>query len=68
MLIGIGVIGTGIMGSDHVETITTAVSGAEVRCIADIDAKRAEVSPHGFRAQRRYHRLKASSSRMTWIA
>jgi myo-inositol 2-dehydrogenase / D-chiro-inositol 1-dehydrogenase len=43
MLIRIGVIGTGIMGSDHVETITTAVSGAEVCCIADIDAKRAEV-------------------------
>jgi myo-inositol 2-dehydrogenase / D-chiro-inositol 1-dehydrogenase len=39
----IGVIGTGIMGSDHVETITTAVSGAEVCCIADIDAKRAKV-------------------------
>jgi myo-inositol 2-dehydrogenase/D-chiro-inositol 1-dehydrogenase len=42
MLIRIGLIGTGVMGSDHVETIRTAVSGAEVRCIADIDAQRAE--------------------------
>ena len=43
MPIRIGVIGTGIMGADHIETITTAVSGAEVCCIADIDARRAEV-------------------------
>jgi len=42
MPVRIGVIGTGIMGADHVETITTAVSGAEVCCIADIDSKRAE--------------------------
>jgi len=43
MPIRIGVIGTGMMGADHIETITTAVSGAEVCCIADIDARRAEV-------------------------
>src|SRR6516164_3422762 len=43
MPIRIGVIGTGIMGTDHVETITTAVSGAEICCIADIDWKRAEL-------------------------
>jgi myo-inositol 2-dehydrogenase/D-chiro-inositol 1-dehydrogenase len=42
MTLGIGVIGTGIMGADHVETITTAISGPEVRAIADIDPKRAE--------------------------
>jgi myo-inositol 2-dehydrogenase/D-chiro-inositol 1-dehydrogenase len=42
MPIRIGVIGTGIMGSDHIRTITTAISGAEVRAIADIDLKRAE--------------------------
>jgi myo-inositol 2-dehydrogenase / D-chiro-inositol 1-dehydrogenase len=42
MTLGIGVIGTGIMGADHVETITTAISGAEVRAIADIDPQRAE--------------------------
>ena len=43
MTVGIGVIGTGIMGADHVETITAAISGAEVRAIADIDLKRAEM-------------------------
>ena len=40
--LGIGVIGTGIMGADHIKTITTSVSGAQVRAIADIDLKRAE--------------------------
>ena len=43
MNLGIGVIGTGIMGADHVQTISTAISGAEVRAIADIDPKRAEL-------------------------
>jgi myo-inositol 2-dehydrogenase / D-chiro-inositol 1-dehydrogenase len=43
MSLRIGVIGTGIMGADHVETIAAAISGAEVRAIADIDPKRAEV-------------------------
>jgi myo-inositol 2-dehydrogenase/D-chiro-inositol 1-dehydrogenase len=42
--LSIGVIGTGIMGADHVETITAAVSGAEVRAVADIDPKRAETA------------------------
>jgi myo-inositol 2-dehydrogenase/D-chiro-inositol 1-dehydrogenase len=42
MTIRIGVIGTGIMGADHVETITTAISGAEICAIADIDPQRAE--------------------------
>src|ERR1700759_3560580 len=43
MPIRIGVIGAGIMGSDHVETITASISGAEISCVADIDAKRAEM-------------------------
>ena len=42
MNLGIGVIGTGIMGADHVKTITTAISGAEVRAVADIELNRAE--------------------------
>jgi myo-inositol 2-dehydrogenase / D-chiro-inositol 1-dehydrogenase len=42
--LSIGVIGTGIMGADHVETITAAVSRAEVRAVADIDPKRAETA------------------------
>ena len=40
--LSIGVIGTGIMGADHVETITRAVSGATICAVADIDPKRAE--------------------------
>ena len=40
--LGIGVIGTGIMGADHIETLSSEISGAEVRAIADIDPKRAE--------------------------
>jgi myo-inositol 2-dehydrogenase / D-chiro-inositol 1-dehydrogenase len=43
MNLGIGVIGTGIMGADHVKTITTAISGAEVRAVTDIDLNRAEM-------------------------
>jgi myo-inositol 2-dehydrogenase / D-chiro-inositol 1-dehydrogenase len=43
MNLGIGVIGTGIMGADHVKTIATAISGAEVRAVADIDLNRAEM-------------------------
>jgi myo-inositol 2-dehydrogenase / D-chiro-inositol 1-dehydrogenase len=42
MTLGIGVIGTGIMGADHVATITTAIAGAQVVAIADIDLQRAE--------------------------
>ena len=43
MPIRIGVIGIGIMGSDHIETIAASISGAEISCIADIDIKRAEM-------------------------
>ena len=42
--LSVGVIGTGIMGADHVQTITKAVSGAEIRAVADIDPKRAEAA------------------------
>jgi myo-inositol 2-dehydrogenase / D-chiro-inositol 1-dehydrogenase len=43
MNLRIGVIGTGVMGADHVETITSSISGAEIRAVADLDPKRAEV-------------------------
>ena len=42
MTLRIGVIGAGIMGADHVETLGAAISGAEVRAVADLDPKRAE--------------------------
>jgi myo-inositol 2-dehydrogenase/D-chiro-inositol 1-dehydrogenase len=40
--LAIGVIGTGKMGADHAETISSVVAGAFVRAVADIDRKRAE--------------------------
>ncbi len=40
--LGIGVIGAGIMGADHVGTIRSAISGGEVRAIHDVDLRRAE--------------------------
>lgn len=45
--IGVGVIGTGIMGADHIQTLSSAVSGAEVRSVADIDLKRAAAVASG---------------------
>ncbi len=42
MNLGIGVIGIGNMGAEHINIIASAISGAEVRAIADIDLKRAE--------------------------
>ena len=47
MTLGIGVIGSGIMGADHVQTITKKISGADVRAISDIDLKRAEMIASG---------------------
>jgi myo-inositol 2-dehydrogenase/D-chiro-inositol 1-dehydrogenase len=40
--LAIGVIGTGKMGADHTETISSVVTRAFVRAVADIDRERAE--------------------------
>jgi Oxidoreductase family, NAD-binding Rossmann fold len=40
--IRLGVIGTGVMGADHVETISKSIARAEVRAVADIDVGRAQ--------------------------
>jgi myo-inositol 2-dehydrogenase/D-chiro-inositol 1-dehydrogenase len=40
MTLGIGIIGLGVMGADHAETITSSVSGAHVVAVTDIDAGR----------------------------
>src|SRR5262245_47553757 len=45
--IRVGVIGTGIMGADHIKTLSSAVSGVELRSVADIDPKRAEAVASG---------------------
>jgi myo-inositol 2-dehydrogenase/D-chiro-inositol 1-dehydrogenase len=44
MSVGVGVIGAGMMGTDHVRTLTTAVDGAHVAAVSDADAARAEAA------------------------
>ena len=41
MIIKVGVIGAGIMGADHISNLASAISGARVSYVADIDADRA---------------------------
>ncbi|RAJ86849.1 MULTISPECIES: Gfo/Idh/MocA family oxidoreductase [unclassified Streptomyces] len=41
MPLGVAVIGTGKMGSDHVRRIDTAISGARVVAVADVEVERA---------------------------
>ena len=41
MTLRVGVVGTGVMGADHVETLHRGVSGAEVTRVADADLARA---------------------------
>lgn len=41
MTLRVGVVGLGVMGADHVRTLTTRVSGAVVTAVADIDPVRA---------------------------
>ena len=42
MTVRVGVIGTGIMGSDHARTLARMVSGAEVGAVFDVDRSRAQ--------------------------
>jgi myo-inositol 2-dehydrogenase/D-chiro-inositol 1-dehydrogenase len=42
MTVRVGVIGAGIMGADHANTLHHMVSGAEVSIVADIDPSRAQ--------------------------
>jgi len=46
----VGVIGAGIMGADHANTLRRAVRGAEVTAVADVDLARAEAAAEGARA------------------
>ncbi|MGW0229134.1 Gfo/Idh/MocA family protein [Actinopolymorpha singaporensis] len=43
----VGVVGTGIMGADHVRTIATSVAGARVSAVTDLDAERARAAIAG---------------------
>ena len=42
MTVRIGVIGTGMIGEDHIRRLTDVVSGAEVSAVTDVDADRAK--------------------------
>jgi myo-inositol 2-dehydrogenase / D-chiro-inositol 1-dehydrogenase len=44
MSVGVGVIGAGRMGADHVRTLTDGVAGAHVAAISDVDPARAEAA------------------------
>ncbi|WP_425506510.1 Gfo/Idh/MocA family protein [Streptomyces rectiverticillatus] len=45
--LGVAVIGTGRMGSDHVRRIDEAISGARVAAVIDVDGERAEKVARG---------------------
>ena len=53
----IGVIGAGIMGADHADTLRRSVRGAEVTAVADVDLGRAEAAAGGARAYDDAHAL-----------
>lgn len=42
MALGVGVIGAGIMGADHANTVYRKVSGAQLAAVTDVDASRAQ--------------------------
>ncbi|TNC29112.1 Gfo/Idh/MocA family oxidoreductase [Amycolatopsis alkalitolerans] len=42
MTVHIGVIGTGMIGQDHIRRLTGVVTGAEVTAVTDVDARRAK--------------------------
>src|SRR5262245_23784502 len=44
----VGIIGTGVMGADHARLLATAVSGAELAAVSDVDAGRAAAVAAGF--------------------
>jgi myo-inositol 2-dehydrogenase / D-chiro-inositol 1-dehydrogenase len=49
MTVRVGVIGAGIMGADHANTLRRSVRGAEVTAVADVDRGRAEDAAAGAR-------------------
>ncbi len=50
MNLRIGIIGLGVMGADHAQTIAASVAGAEVAAISDIDGGRLAAAAHQYNA------------------
>ncbi|GAB3276312.1 Gfo/Idh/MocA family oxidoreductase [Sinomonas notoginsengisoli] len=40
MTLGIGIIGLGVMGADHAETLASCISGAHIAAVTDLDSER----------------------------
>lgn len=51
MTLNIGVIGTGMIGQDHIRRLTDVITGAEVVAVTDIDPARAEQVASGVDAR-----------------
>jgi myo-inositol 2-dehydrogenase / D-chiro-inositol 1-dehydrogenase len=51
----IGVVGTGVMGADHIRTLSTGVSGARITAVYDIDKVRASAAVAGLDGVRVHH-------------
>ena len=48
MSLNVGIIGTGMIGQDHIRRLTQVLSGVEVTAVADISRERAEAAaPEG---------------------
>ena len=52
MTLRIGIIGAGIMGADHANTLHRHVSGADVELVADVDVSRAQTAVDGMHGAR----------------
>ena len=51
MTVRVGVIGTGMIGEDHVRRLTTVVAGAAVTAVTDVDKDRAAAVAERFGIQ-----------------